>query len=324
MPRTPRHILFLLCDRMNLLDITGPLEVLSQPNRIHPDAPPYHISVASLKGGLITTSAGVRLDTTAISEIPLDDIDTLILPGGGAGFVPFAPQAMVDWISMHAPQIRRICSTCTGAFTLAATGLLSGRRATTHWLAGEALLKLDAAIRLEENALFVQDGKFWTAAGVSSGIDLALALLEADLGHQAAMQVAQRLVVFLKRPGGQSQFSTPLRIQTLDGRLADLHGWMAANLQADLSVPSLARRAGMSPRSFARHYSEKVGLSPAKAVAAMRLEAASQALAAGPQPIKTIAALCGFGDEQALRRAFMRQFGVAPQAYRERFMRNLA
>lgn len=317
--RPPRHVLFMLCDKVNVLDVTGPLEVLSQPCRLQADAPPYRITVASLQGGLITTSAGLRLDTVPIASVDMRSVHTLILPGGGAGYVPFAPQALVDWISAHASSIARICSTCTGAFTLAATGLLAGRRVTTHWLAGANLLALDPSLQLEADALFVADGKFWTAAGVSAGIDLALALLESDLGHQTAMQVAQRLVVFLKRPGGQSQFSQALRQQSQEGALADLHGWMAANLQRELSVAQLAEQAGMSVRSFARHYQRKVGMTPAKAVAAMRLEAASQALAHSKRPLKAIAADCGFGDEQALRRAFQRQFGIAPASYRARF-----
>jgi transcriptional regulator GlxA family with amidase domain len=219
-----------------------------------------------------------------------------------------------------ARRARRVCSVCTGAFVLAAAGLLDGKRAVTHWASCELLQARHPAIRVESDPIFLNDGAIWTSAGVTAGIDLALALVQADLGHGLAMQVAQRLVVFLKRPGGQSQFSAPLRAQAAsDDGLAALCAWMEAHLGEDLRVERLAARAGMSPRTFARTYAAKLGTTPAKTVEALRVAAARRALEEGDAPIKRVAHACGFGDEERMRRAFLRRVGVSPSDYRARF-----
>ena len=216
--------------------------------------------------------------------------------------------------------VRRVCSVCTGAFLLAAAGQLDGRHVATHW---DWVARLGAqypGIHIDADRIYIQDGPVWTSAGVSAGIDLTLALIEADFGHQVAIQTARQLVMFIKRSGGQSQFSVPLAAQLHDrGDFADLHAWMAAHLADDLSVERLAEHVGMSPRSFARSYVAKVGRTPAKTVEAMRLEAACRALEETDLPLKSIAAAAGHGDEQALRRAFQRQLGVSPTQYRDRF-----
>jgi transcriptional regulator GlxA family with amidase domain len=225
-------------------------------------------------------------------------------------------------VAQTAPNVRRVCSVCTGAFVLAEAGLLAGRRAATHWHWAEQLGERYPAGDVDADRIFVKDGAIWTSAGGSAGLDLTLALIEEDLGHRVAIETARELVVFVKRAGGQSQFSVPLKAQaSRDARFADLHAWMAANLRGDLRVETLADRAGMSPRTFARTYAAEVGRTPAKTVEAMRLETASRALEETALPLKAVAATAGYADEQALRRAFQRQLGVGPVDYRARFSR---
>lgn len=316
----PRLIVFLLYDNINVLDVTGPLEVFSQPCRMGDSASaPYRILVISMAGGAVRTSSGLSLLTEPPSALAGETVDTLIIPGGGPNFQPFAPPAVVDWIAAMAPRVRRLCSVCTGAFALAQAGLLAHRRATTHWLASDELRRVEPLVRLEPDAIYVCDEQLWTSAGVSAGIDLALALVESDLGHPMAMQVARRMVVFLKRPGGQSQFSVPLIKQTADDSFSELHAWMASHLRDDLCVEVLAEQANMSARTFARAYASKVKRTPARSVEAMRLEAACGLLEISQMPLKRIASECGLGNEQTLRRAFVRQFGINPLDYRARF-----
>ena len=316
----PRLIVFLLYDSVNVLDVTGPLEVFSQPCRmVDVSQAPYRIKVISLAGGAVRTSSGLSLITEPISALDAEVVDTLIVPGGGPNFQPFASPPVVDWIASMAPHVRRLCSVCTGAFALAQAGLLAHRRATTHWLAIDELRRVEPLVRLEQDALYVCDKNIWTSAGVSAGIDLALALMEADLGHTLAMQVARRMVVFLKRPGGQSQFSVPLFKQTADDSFSDLHAWMASHLRDDLCVEILAEQVNMTARTFARLYASKVKRTPARSVEAMRLEAACAMLEISHVPLKRIASECGLGNEQNLRRAFVRQFGISPLDYRARF-----
>jgi transcriptional regulator GlxA family with amidase domain len=212
-----------------------------------------------------------------------------------------------------------VASVCTGAFLLAASGLLDGRRAVTHWRSCDRLRERHPTVCVEEDRIYVRDGKVWTSAGVTAGIDLALALVEEDLGRDLALAVARHLVVFLKRPGGQSQFSTMLAAQSAGDPFARLHQWMAAHLDADLRVERLAEAAGMSPRNFARVYVQRMGRTPAKAAEAMRIEAARRALEEGGASIEVVARRCGFGDEERLRRSFLRRLGVGPRAYRTRF-----
>ena len=318
----PRLIVFLLYDSVNVLDVTGPLEVFSQPCRMaEPDKAPYRLKVISMAGGAVRTSSGLSLLTEPHSALAGELVDTLIIPGGGPSFQPFAPPSVVDWIASMAPRVRRLCSVCTGAFALAQAGLLAHRRATTHWLASDELRRVEPRVRLAQDALYVCDENIWTSAGVSAGIDLALALIEADLGHPLAMQVARRMVVFLKRPGGQSQFSVPLIRQMADDSFSELHAWIASHLRDDLCVEVLAEQVHMSARTFARVYASKVKRTPARSVEAMRLEAACGLLETSQLPLKRIALECGLGNEQNLRRAFVRTLGVNPIDYRARFSR---
>jgi transcriptional regulator GlxA family with amidase domain len=334
-----RHVVFAVAPELVLLDACGPLEAfwraeltiaarLAQLAGGQPAArgaaAAYRTTVASIDGGVLQTFPGLPVVTSRLDALDDEPIDTLIVPGvpvdDGA---PLQPE-LVAWLARHAPRVRRVCSVCTGAFYLAAAGLLDGRRATTHWRDAAQLARRFPKVDVDADPIFIRDVRdgraVWTSAGVTAGIDLALALIEEDLGHAVAMQAAQRLVVFMKRPGGQSQFSAALAAQaSAGGPFEALHSWMAANLHDDLSVERLAERTRMSPRTFARRYVDEVGRTPARTVAALRLEAASRWLAESRRPLKRIALECGFGSEQNLRRAFVRRFGVLPLDYRERF-----
>ena len=249
-------------------------------------------------------------------------IDTLIAVGGIGSRAAVNERALIRWLAARAGQARRVCSVCTGAFLLAEAGLLDGKRAVTHWWACDELAQRYPRVTVEPDPIFLRDGKIWTSAGVTAGIDLALALVEEDLGRAMALRVARHLVVFLKRPGGQSQFSAMLESQARDdGAFAALHDWLAQHLADDLGVEALAARAGMSPRNFARVYAKRTGTTPAKAVEALRVDAARRALEETAAPIESIARACGFGDEERLRRSFLRCLGVPPKQYRARFTR---
>ncbi|MFM0170483.1 GlxA family transcriptional regulator [Paraburkholderia sediminicola] len=300
--------------------------------RSAPQPVAYRTTVASIDGGILQTFPGLPIVTERLDSLDDQPIDTLIIPGVPIDEHCSLQPELVAWIRRHASRARRVCSVCTGAFYLAAAGLLDGRRATTHWRDAPRLARRFPNVHVDADPIFIRDagrhegeGVVWTSAGVTAGIDLALALIEEDVGHAVAMQAARRLVVFMKRPGGQSQYSAALAAQaSANGPFEALHSWMAAHLRDDLSVERLAERTRMSPRTFARRYVDEVGRTPAKTVSALRLEAASRALAESRRPLKRIALDCGFGSEQNLRRAFLRRFGVLPLDYRERFMSAVA
>lgn len=316
-------------ERVQLLDVSGPVQTFASANEIVAESdrhPPYRIAVVSRRGGTIGTSSGLQLVTQPASRvIGTARIDTLIIPGGPGVQEALKDQRTVAWVRHQSDGARRVASVCTGAFLLAETGLLDGRRATTHWKSCGRLQECYPKIHVEHDPIYVTDGKIWTSAGVTAGIDLALALVEADLGRSIAMRVARQLVVFLNRPGGQSQFSAPLEAQAAaaDGNapnhFAPLHGWIAEHLTGDLRVERLAEQAGMSPRTFARVYVGTMGITPARMVERIRVEAVRRILEETDIPIKRIAAECGFGQEERLRRAFARQVGTTPAEYRARF-----
>lgn len=333
-PSAARHVVFAVAPDLVLLDACGPVEAFwraelaaraanpAQASRAEPSA--YRVTVASVAGGVLPTFAGLPVVTERLDALDADTIDTLIVPGTPIDdATPLQPE-LVAWIAACAPRARRVASVCTGAFYLAAAGLLDGRRATTHWRNAAQLRRRFPQVDVDPEPIFLcdeRDGRaVWTSAGVTAGIDLSLALIEEDCGHAVAMQAARRLVVFMKRPGGQAQFSEALVAQTsAAGTFDALHGWMAANLHVELSVERLAEAAHMSPRTFARRYADEVGRTPARTVSAMRVEAAAHALVQSRRPLKRIAADCGFGSEQNLRRAFERRYGVLPLEYRARF-----
>jgi transcriptional regulator GlxA family with amidase domain len=317
----PRQVDFLAFPDVQLLDVTGPFQVFASANRLFEEAgrpPPYALRVVAATPGPIASSAGLALVAMAL---PAADValDTLIIAGGIGVQAAYRDRTLVDWVRQRAGVARRVASVCTGAFLLAATGLLDGRRATTHWSRCADLAAAFPAVRVEHDPIYVNEGAIWTSAGVTAGIDMALALLEADLGRTIATEVARHLVVFAKRPGGQAQFSAGLALAGADARFDPLHDWMKRNLREDLAVPALAEQAGMSERSFVRHYRRITGTSPARAVERVRVEAARQALGETALPVKRIARDCGFGSEETMRRSFMRILAVPPHAYRERF-----
>ena len=320
--RKTRRVVLLAHDQMNLLDLAGPLQALSTASKRFSGNGPalYETIVASVDGGLVGTSAGLPITTVSLSSLDGIAIDTLIAPGGSKDDEMHAPAALVAWIARRAPHVRRLCSVCTGAFLLAAAGRLDGRRVATHWEWVARLERLHPAILVDAGPIFIQDGPVWTSAGVSAGIDLTLALIEEDYGHRVAIETARQLVMFIKRSGGQLQFSVPLAAQSeATGKFADLHVWITAHLADDLGIERLAEQAGMTPRTFARVYADTHGRTPAKTVEAIRMEATCRALEETDLPLKTIAARAGYGNEQSLRRAFQRQLGVHPSQYRERF-----
>ncbi|USI73524.1 GlxA family transcriptional regulator [Sphingomonas morindae] len=323
--RRPLRVVLLAYDGMNLLDLAGPLQALNTANRSAPSGEParYEMIVASGKGGAVVTSAGLPVVTVAVSSLADTPIDTLVAPGGCVGEEYEVAPALSEFIAERAGTVRRLCSVCTGAFLLAAAGQLDGRRVATHWAWLAKLKQRHPMLDVDPDSIFIRDGHLWTSAGVSSGIDLTLALIEQDYGPRVAIDAARQMVVFMKRAGGQSQFSVPLAAQTCDHAFVELHAWMAANLPTDLSVDRLAERAGMAPRTFARVYAAKVGRTPAKTVELMRLEAACRSLEETDLPLKSIAVQSGYGDEQKLRRAFQRQLGTNPTTHRSRFSSHL-
>ena len=305
----------------NLIDVAGPLQAFSSANELKAKGTPgYRLMTVSENGGAVATSPGLMLHTEPLSALAGRSIDTLIVPGGLPKQGPVGLDGLIAWISRNARRPRRLCSVCTGAFLLADAGVLDGKRCTTHWSRSDELQQRRPALEMTADAIFVRDGNIWTSGGVTAGIDLALALIEDDLGHDTAIATARQLVMFVKRPGGQSQFSAPLALQSQTGpTFAPLHGWIAEHLDEDLRVERLADAAGMSPRTFARAYVAETGRTPAKSVELIRLEAACRALEETDLPLKRIAAMVGLVSEQNLRRVIQRQFGISPADYRARF-----
>jgi transcriptional regulator GlxA family with amidase domain len=309
---------------MGLLDLTGPQTVFWAASKFMAERglPGYDRQTVSLHGGLVQTMEGVTLETSTFAEFEHSDIDTILVPGAPEIEAALAEStATVDWVRGKAKSARRIASVCTGAFLLAQAGLLEGKRVATHWAMCDLLQRRFPTLAVDHDALFIEQDAIWTAAGVSAGIDLALALVEADCGRDVAMQCARELVVFLKRPGGQAQYSELLQAQSKDSAAFDeLHLWLSDNLNAEgLGVNSLAKRANMSPRNFARVYKQKTGRAPGKAVELFRLEAARRLLENSSRNLQQIAMQCGFGDEERMRVTFHRNLGVSPSDYRKRF-----
>ena len=317
-----RRIAIVAFPGVTLLDISGPAQVFAELQEIELPAAGYALSYLSTAGGLVPTDVGMMIDTAPIANIEPDQVDTLIIPGGPGIWALRQDADLMNWVMQTLREARRIASVCLGAFVLAWTGALDGKRAATHWRYCPRLQDSFPNIRVEPNAIFVQDGRVWSSAGVSAGIDLALAMIEEDFGHTIALDIARRLVVFLKRPGGQSQFSTVLAAQASDveGRFSALHAWIIENIASDLKVEMLAERAGMTPRTFARTYVNRTGMTPANGVEALRVETARLLLESRQiGGVVEVAKRAGFGDDERMRRAFLRHLGVTPSEYRRRF-----
>ncbi|WP_420101647.1 GlxA family transcriptional regulator [Bosea sp. (in: a-proteobacteria)] len=318
MPNMLRRIEIVAFEDVQLLDVAGPLQVFATANDMAAAERrplPYEPIVVA-KGDKLRSSARLEFATQPLPEgMPPH---TLVVAGGWGVYDACEDLVLVEWIGRRARLAQRTASVCSGAFLLATAGLLDGRRAVTHWQRCEEFARRFPKVRLDPDPIFIRDGDIWTSAGVTAGIDLALALVESDLGRPAALAVARQLVVFLKRPGGQAQFSAALSLQERDGRFDELHGWIVENLRSELTLDTLAGQAGMSVRSFARHYRQATGRTPAKAVEALRIETARRLLEQGIG-VARVASRCGFGSEETLRRAFQRRFAASPQSYRERF-----
>jgi transcriptional regulator GlxA family with amidase domain len=317
-----RRVVIVIYPEVTILDATGPAEVFTTANNDAPETSPgYKVVFASRHGGPVPSDGGIELHTVGLEEAAREPIDTLLVAGGFGVFEAAEDPVLCRWLKDEAKKARRVGSTCVGVFLAAAAGLIGDRRVATHWRWCAELQQRYPEIKVEGDPIFVNDRGFWSSAGVTSGIDMSLAMVEADHGHHVALEVARSMVVYLKRPGGQSQFSAALNAQAADraGALGELHAWIEANLAQDLKVERLAERAGMSPRNFARVYRERFGTTPAKAVEKMRVEAARQLLESSGIAVARVAGLCGFGDDERMRRAFLRQVGVAPLDYRRRF-----
>ena len=325
MPAPSRRVTFVAYPQLQVLDLTGPWEAFAIANRFAPAGPAYDLEVVAADSEPLRTSGGLAIVPDRVLGSPRSranrSIDTLVVPGGEGTEAAAFDESLRAWIAAVAPGCRRIVSVCSGAFLLAGAGLLDGRRATTHWSECDTLARFFPEVTVEADPIFVRDGNVATSAGITAGIDLALALVEEDLGRDLALEVARWLVMFLRRPGGQAQFSAQLDAQVAErNELADLQAWIVDHPDADLGVAALAGRVGMSERNFARVFAREVGTTPADYVERVRVEAARRLLETTAEPVATVARRCGYGSPDTFQRAFTRQLGVTPRDYRRRFV----
>ncbi|MCW8378990.1 GlxA family transcriptional regulator [Streptomyces justiciae] len=312
---TQRTVLVVLFDDVQSLDVTGPLEVFAGAEHHTPGT--YRIRTASLDGAPVRSSSGL----TVVPDLALADAPaphTLLVPGGQGTRRP--DPRLSDWLRENGPRAERLVSVCTGAILLAAAGLLDGHRVTTHWAYSDTLARNHPAVAVEPDPIYIRDGKVATSAGVTAGIDLALALVEEDLDRDVALTIARHLVVFLRRPGNQAQFSAQLATQTARREpLREVQQWITEHPDGDLSVESLAARARLSPRHFARAFQAETGTTPGRYVDRVRLEHARRLLEDTTDGVEEISRASGYGTPEAMRRAFIRTLGAAPAEYRRRF-----
>lgn len=308
----PRRVAFLIFPDFQLLDAAGPIAAFEIAEYVRPGS--YALSVIARDPGLVESSSGAAMDARRLPTPR--SVDTLLVAGGnGTRPAALCPRTrrFVLGCARHA---RRVASVCSGSYVLAAAGLLDGCPATTHWSRTQDFERRFPRVRLEPDRIFVRSGKVWTSAGITAGIDLALALVEDDLGEEVARRTAQELVVYHRRPGGQSQFSALLELERPSGRFAALLDHARAHLRSPLDVDALARHAGMSPRHFARTFREELGVTPARAVERLRTETAHAALASGAASVHDVALSCGFGSAERMRRSFLRLYGTPPSVVR--------
>jgi len=310
-------------DGVNALDLVGPLEVFASAGRAdftrRESRGVYALHVIGLDREPVLAESGIRfVPDSQLSDAP--PLDTVIVPGGSGLREPSTNSAVSMWLRLRAPTIRRVASVCTGIYALAPTGLLDGRRVTTHWRFAADIAKCFPRLIVNANAIFLKDGRYYTSGGITAGIDLALALVEEDLGPHAALTVAREMIVYLKRPGGQEQYSELLRHQIKGVDVfAELVAWIRGHLASDTSVPALAARVKLSPRQFSRRFVAVYGRTPADYVEALRLSVAREHLAGAKRSIEAIAASVGFANADVFSRRFRRRFGISPRSYRERF-----
>lgn len=320
-----RPILMMVYPGIQNLDVVGPLEVFAAATEAleeRGDPGGYILRIAGSEPGLVRGSSGISLSVDLAYEDLPAEIDTLMVAGGRGAAQAFVDPRVLECTRRASARARRTTSVCTGAFVLAAAGLLDGRRATTHWQSVEGFAQLFPEVEVDPDSIYVRDGDVWTSAGVTAGMDLALALIEDDYGRGLALEVSRRMVFFLKRPGGQSQFSAQLAGQMAErDPLRDLQAWIIEHPDAAHTVEALAERMTMSPRHFSRVFTKQVGRSPARFVERVRVDAARRSLEDSATGIERVANDVGFGTAETMRRAFLRQLGVGPAAYRERFTR---
>jgi transcriptional regulator GlxA family with amidase domain len=313
-----QRVVIVTFDSAQILDVTGPLEVFSSATRFVLAAQ-YETQLVSVAGGSVLSTSGMEFITTRLAEVA-GPIDTLMVAGGRDMDEACADQELLAHLRRLAPDARRVTSVCSGAFLLAAAGLLDGRRAATHWAECSLLAREYPAVDVDSDAIYVRDGNTWTSAGVTAGIDLALALVAEDYGRKAAAAVARQLVVYLRRSGGQAQFSALLAAQDADSEpVQDLLTWLPDHLVEDLTVPKLARQANLSERHFSRVFKAEVGASPADHIEAVRLEAACRLLESTHASIEQVASTCGFGTAETMNRSFRRRLGITPGQHRRHF-----
>lgn len=320
----PRRVMMLVYDDAQVLDIAGPVQLLSAAIDPATGAPAYEVELVSEERGPVSTTSGlvfrVGRSMSDVAPEELARLDTFMVTGGHGSRAAMENERLLEFVRRAARTSRRVVSICTGSIVLAAAGLLDRRRATTHWAYAPTMRKRFPKVVVEEDAIYIRDGKVWTSAGVTAGMDLALALVEQDLGREMALTLARHHVMYLMRPGGQSQFSAQLAAQRVENpRLAKVCAFVTENPSADLSVPALAARANMSERSFARHFVAETGFTPAQFVERARLDEACRRLADGETSLDAVSADAGFGAAERMRRAFIRHLGVTPGRYRERF-----
>lgn len=306
-----RSIGVLIFPDFQLLDAAGPISTFEIAGRFRPGT--YELKIMAAAPGRVASSSGASM----FAEPLCDQVfDTVVLAGGNGTREAIRDPATLDWVRAASAKARRTASICSGAYILAQAGLLDGRRATTHWWRSADFARRYPKVMLEPDRIFVRDGAIWSSAGITAGIDLSLALVCEDLGEEVSRATAQQLVVYHRRPGGQSQFSALIEMGGQEGRFAGLLDWMRGRLSESLTVERLADHAAMSPRHFARAFAAETGLTPAKAVERLRLETARERVEASSDPIDRVAEAVGFGDPERMRRAFLRAFGQPPQALR--------
>ena len=309
-------------DGVQALDIIGPSDAFTIAD-IETDngqrRPCYEVIIIGITNKPFRAESGVSFQPhTTLGNAPA--LDTLIIPGGRGARIGQSSSLIAKWISSRAKRIRRIASVCTGVYALAPTGLLDGRRVTTHWRFANDVARRFPKLNVDHDALFLKDGPFYTAGGITASVDLALALIEEDYGPRVALAVARELVVFLKRSGGQKQYSEPLEFQiNSTDRFADLASWMVEHMRGDLSLNALAKRVCLSPRHFVRRFKQAFGGTPAAFVENLRLDEARRRLSERTQTIENVASSVGFQSDDVFRRAFQRRFGVKPSSYRSQF-----
>lgn len=320
-----RKIGFVIFPDFEIIDLCGPLDAFFYADRAlrltgRVGEPGYEVQVIAAKAGLVRSKCGIEINAPYGLADVTGGLDTLVVCGGEGMLEACADEALIGWLKDMSMQVRRVASICTGAFLLARAGLLNNRRVTTHWLYCDQLASIYPSLSIEPNRIFVRDGGVYTSGGITAGIDLALSLIEEDLGREVPRMVAGLMVVFLRRPGGQAQFSPFLQAEPGNCRgIGELKSWILGNPGEDLSVERLAGQLAMSPRNFARRFHEEVGETPAKFVERARIEAARCRLEQTAQPVEVIAQACGFGTAERMRRSFHRQLNVSPHEYRERF-----